>query len=62
MELKNFDKFHNAGYKKDYIMEKLQMIYVKRKGLRYREDILDNIAGSEELQLTFFVLLKLNQN
>lgn len=31
----------------------------KRKKLRYREDILDNM-GSEELASIFFVLLKLN--
>lgn len=34
-------------------MEKLQMIYFKRKKLRYREDILDNM-GSEELADNIF--------
>lgn len=38
---------------KDYIIERLQMIYQKRKGLRYREDILDNM-GSVELGANIF--------
>ncbi len=45
--VKNFDKFHNAGYKGLYNGETANDIS-KRKGLRYREDILDNM-GSEEL-------------
>ena len=45
--VKNFDKFHNAGYKGLYNGETADDIF-KRKGLRYREDILDNM-GSEEL-------------
>ena len=45
--IKNFDKFHNAGYKGLYNGETANDI-AKRKGLRYREDILDNM-GSEEL-------------
>ena len=45
--VKNFDKFHNAGYKGLYNGETADDI-AKRKGLRYREDILDNM-GSEEL-------------
>ena len=45
--VKNFDKFHNAGYKGLYGGETADDI-AKRKGLRYREDILDNM-GSEEL-------------
>ena len=32
---------------KDYIMEKLPMIYLKEKKLRYREDILDNMNEDE---------------
>ena len=32
---------------KDYIMEKLLMIFLKRKKLRYREDILDNMNEDE---------------
>ena len=38
---------------KVYTMEKQQMILLKRKGLRYREDILDNM-GSEELVANLF--------
>ena len=45
--VKNFDKFHNYGYKGLYGGETADDIF-KRKGLRYREDILDNM-GSEEL-------------
>lgn len=45
--VKNFDKFHNAGYKGLYNGETANDI-AKRKGLRYREEILDNM-GSEEL-------------
>ena len=50
--VKNFDKFHNAGYKGLYNGEKADDI-AKRKGLRYREDILDNM-GSEELAANLF--------
>ena len=56
----NFDKFHNSGYKGLKTCETTNDI-AKRKGLRYREDILDNMC-SEELQQTSFVLLKQNQN
>lgn len=45
--VKNFGEFHNAGYKGLYNGETADDI-AKRKGLRYREDILDNM-GSEEL-------------
>jgi len=45
--VKNFDKFHNYGYKGLYNGETANDIS-KRKGLRYREDILDNM-GSVEL-------------
>ena len=45
--VKNMDQFHNAGYKGLYNGETADDIF-KRKGLRYREDILDNM-GSEEL-------------
>ena len=45
--VKNFDKFHNSGYKGLYNGETANDI-AKRKNLRYREDILDNM-GSEEL-------------
>ena len=50
--VKNFDKFHNSGYKGLYNGEKADDI-AKRKGLRYREDILDNM-GSEELAANLF--------
>ena len=50
--VKNFDKFHNAGYKGLYNGETAGDI-AKRKGLRYREDILDNM-GSTELAANLF--------
>ena len=50
--VKNFDKFHNAGYEGLYNGETADDI-AKRKGLRYREDILDNM-GSEELAANLF--------
>ena len=50
--VKNFDKFHNAGYKGLYNGETANDI-AKRKKLRYREDILDNM-GSVELAANLF--------
>ena len=50
--VKNFDKFTNAGYKGLYNGETADDI-VKRKDLRYREDILDNM-GSVELGANIF--------
>ena len=50
--VKNFDKFHNSGYKGLYNGESANDI-AKRKGLRYREDILDNMC-SEELIANLF--------
>lgn len=50
--VRNFDKFHNAGYRGLYNGETADDI-AKRKGLRYREDILDNM-GSEELAANLF--------
>ena len=50
--VKNFDLFHNAGYKGLYNGETANDI-AKRKVLRYREDILDNM-GSEELAANLF--------
>ena len=44
--VKNFDKFHNSGYKGLYNGETADDI-AKRKGLRYREDILDNMSSDE---------------
>ena len=50
--VKDFARFHNAGYKGLYNGETANDI-AKRKGLRYREDILDNM-GSEELAANLF--------
>ena len=50
--VKNFDIFHNAGYKGLYNGETADAI-AKRKKLRYREDILDNM-GSDELIANLF--------
>ena len=50
--VKNFDRFHNSGYKGLYNGETADDI-AKRKGLRYREDILDNM-GSDELIANLF--------
>jgi len=50
--VKNFDKFHNAGYKGLYNGETADDI-AKRKNLRYREEILDHM-GSEELAANWF--------
>ena len=44
--VKNFDKFHNSGYKGLYNGETANDI-AKRKNLRYREDILDNMNEDE---------------
>ncbi len=54
--VKNFDKFHNYGYKGLYNGETANDI-AKRKGLRYREDILDNM-GSEELVDNLFRIVQ----
>ena len=54
--VRNFDKFHNAGYKCLYNGETADDI-AKRKGLRYREDILDNM-GSEELADNLFRIVQ----
>ncbi len=57
--VKNFDKFYNAGYKGLYNGETADDIS-KRKGLRYREDILDNM-GSDELAANLFRISLTNQ-
>ena len=44
--VKKFDKFHNYGYKGLYNGETANDI-AKRKKLRYREDILDNMSSTE---------------
>ena len=50
--VKNLAEFHNAGYKGLYNGETADDIF-KRKKLRYREDILDNM-GSVELGANLF--------
>lgn len=57
--VKNFDKFHNASYKGLYNGETASDI-AKRKKLRYREDILDNM-GSDELAANLFRISLANQ-
>ena len=57
--VKNFDLFHNAGYKGLYNGETANDI-AKRKGLCYREDILDNM-GSDELIANLFRISQTNQ-
>jgi DNA-damage-inducible protein D len=57
--VKNFDKFHNFGYKGLYNGETADDI-AKRKGLRYREDILDNM-GSDELAANIFRISQTKQ-
>ena len=57
--VKNFDKFHNSGYKGLYNGETADDI-AKRKILRYREDILDNM-GSDELIANLFRISQTEQ-
>ncbi len=57
--VKNFDKFHNSGYKGLYNGETANEI-AKRKKLRYREDILDNM-GSDELIANLFRISQAEQ-
>jgi len=57
--VKNFDQFHNSGYKGLYNGETADDI-AKRKGLRYREDILDNM-GSDELIANLFRISQTEQ-
>ena len=57
--VKNFDRFHNSGYKGLYNGETADDI-AKRKGLRYREDILDNM-GSDELISNLFRISQTEQ-
>ena len=57
--VRNFDKFHNAGYRGLYNGVTANDI-AKRKGLRYREDILDNM-GSEELIANLFRISQTEQ-
>ncbi|MBR7042012.1 MAG: DNA damage-inducible protein D [Bacilli bacterium] len=55
----NFDNFHNYGYRGLYNGETANDI-AKRKGLRYREDILDNM-GSDELIANLFRISQTEQ-
>lgn len=57
--VKNMDKFHNAGYKGLYDGETADDIF-KRKGLRYREEILDNMS-SDELAVNHFRIVQARQ-
>lgn len=57
--VKNLDRFHNFGYKGLYNGETADDI-AKRKKLRYREDILDNM-GSSELIANMFRIDLTNQ-
>ncbi len=57
--VKDFAKFHNYGYKGLYNGETADDI-AKRKGLRYREEILDNM-GSDELIANLFRISQTEQ-
>lgn len=57
--VKNYDQFHNYGYKGLYNGETADDI-AKRKQLRYREDILDNM-GSDELIANLFRISQTEQ-
>ena len=57
--VKNFDKFHNSGYKGLYNGETANDI-ARRKNLRYREEILDNM-GSDELIANLFRISQTEQ-
>ena len=57
--VKNFDQFHNDGYRGLYNGESAADI-AKRKKLRYREDILDNM-GSDELAANIFRISQTKQ-
>lgn len=57
--VKNFDRFHNYGFKGLYNGETADDI-AKRKGLRYREEILDNM-GSDELIANLFRISQTKQ-
>lgn len=57
--VKNFDQFHNSGYRGLYNGETADDI-AKRKGLRYREEILDNMC-SDELIINLFRISQTEQ-
>lgn len=54
--VKNFDKFHNYGYKGLYNGETANDI-AKRKNLRYNEEILDNMCSGELIANEFRINL-----
>ena len=54
--VKDFGKFHNSGYKGLYNGETANDI-TKRKKLRYREDILDNMCSDELIANLFRISL-----
>jgi DNA-damage-inducible protein D len=54
--VKNFDKFHNSGYKGLYNGETANDI-AKRKNLRYNEEILDNMCSGELIANEFRINL-----
>jgi DNA-damage-inducible protein D len=54
--VKNFDRFHNSGYRGLYNGETANDIF-KRKKLRYREDILDNMCSDELIANLFRISL-----
>ena len=56
--VKNFDKFHNYGYRGLYNETANEI--AKREKLRYREDILDNM-GSSELATNLFRIEQTNE-
>lgn len=55
--VKDLARFHNAGYKEFYNGETADDIF-KRKKLRYREDILDNMGKLRNLLIIYLELLK----
>ncbi len=57
--VRNFGKFHNEGYKGLYNGETANDI-AKRKNLKYRDDILDNM-GSVELAANWFRITQTDQ-
>ncbi len=57
--VRNFAKFHNEGYKGLYNGETADDI-ARRKGLHYRQDILDHM-GSEELADNLFRIVQTNK-
>ena len=57
--VRNLAEFHNAGYRGLYNGESANDIF-KRKKLRYRENILDNM-GSDELSANLFRISQTNQ-